>query len=95
MIAKGRSECHGVQKELGTSNSLELLMPCGCRYGPFWIATTLIFVTAAAGNFSSYIAWKQQHEGEAVSGVNPGQWFADTTKVRLSSRDGMRHVATT
>ena len=57
-------------------------MPRGCRYGPFWIATTLIFVTAAAGNFSSYIAWKQQHEGEAESGVNPGQWFADTTKVR-------------
>ena len=28
------------------------------RYGPFWVATTLIFVTAASGNLSSYLAYR-------------------------------------
>lgn len=31
--------------------------PLPCRYGPFWVASTLIFVTAAAGNCASYIDW--------------------------------------
>ena len=32
--------------------------PLPCRYGPFWVATTLIFVTAASGNLSSYLAYR-------------------------------------
>lgn len=33
------------------------------RYGPFWVASTLIFVTAATGNLASYINYTQQHPG--------------------------------
>lgn len=29
-----------------------------CRYGPFWICTTLIFVAAAIGTFVTYLAHK-------------------------------------
>ncbi|EFJ53065.1 hypothetical protein VOLCADRAFT_102690 [Volvox carteri f. nagariensis] len=29
------------------------------RYGPFWTATTLIFVTAVVGNFVDYIEWRR------------------------------------
>lgn len=29
-----------------------------CRYGPFWICTTLIFVAASIGTFVTYIAHK-------------------------------------
>jgi hypothetical protein len=34
------------------------LLPC--RYGPFWICTTLIFVTAVTGNYASYMDFRQQ-----------------------------------
>ncbi len=30
------------------------------RYGPFWIATTLIFVTAVAGNYAQYLEWRRE-----------------------------------
>lgn len=29
-----------------------------CRYGPFWICTTLIFVAASIGTFVTYVAHK-------------------------------------
>jgi hypothetical protein len=29
-------------------------------YGPFWVATTLIFVTAVAGNYAEFIAWNRE-----------------------------------
>lgn len=28
-------------------------------YGPFWVATTLVFVTAAAGNLYSYVNYRK------------------------------------
>jgi len=42
-------------------------------YGPFWIATTVIFMMAAAGNFSSYISFKQSQDNL--------YWQYDFTKV--------------
>lgn len=34
------------------------LVSMPCRYGPFWICTTLIFVAASIGTFVTYIAHK-------------------------------------
>jgi hypothetical protein len=31
------------------------------RYGPFWAATTLVFITAVAGNFVSWLAWRKNN----------------------------------
>lgn len=42
-------------------------------YGPFWIASTLIFISAAAGNTASYIA---HHKTEDQKG-----WYYDVDKV--------------
>lgn len=49
-----------------------------CRYGPFWIATTLIFVSAVTGNYASYLSYRRNHSGEAA-----GQqvWYYDINKV--------------
>lgn len=33
-----------------------------CRYGPFWICTTLIFVAASIGTFVTYIAHKLKNK---------------------------------
>jgi len=30
-------------------------------YGPFWVCTTLVFVTAVAGNYAKYIDWRKNH----------------------------------
>lgn len=43
---------------LRSSQPLPPLVPA-CRYGPFWVASTLIFVTAATGNLASYISWQR------------------------------------
>ncbi|EFN54309.1 hypothetical protein CHLNCDRAFT_24956, partial [Chlorella variabilis] len=48
-------------------------------YGPFWVASTLIFVTAATGNLASYINYTQQHPGESHGG-----WYYDVDKVGAS-----------
>ncbi|KAL4458629.1 hypothetical protein ABPG75_013494 [Micractinium tetrahymenae] len=46
-------------------------------YGPFWVASTLIFVTAAAGNCASYIDWTMHKpEGSTSAG-----WYYDVDKV--------------
>ncbi|KAI8476789.1 MAG: hypothetical protein J3K34DRAFT_516364 [Monoraphidium minutum] len=34
-------------------------------YGPFWVATTLVFVTAVAGNYAEFIAWNREAHGGA------------------------------
>ena len=35
-------------------------------YGPFWIYTTLIFMIAAAGNFSRYMAGDKDYDFDFV-----------------------------
>jgi len=45
------------------------------RYGPFWIATTLIFVMAAAGNFANYIQFDDKEKA----------WAYDFTKVTVAA----------
>jgi hypothetical protein len=38
---------------------MEVTMTSPDLYGPFWVATTLIFVTAVAGNYAEFIAWNR------------------------------------
>jgi len=45
---------HGFMPHLGTF--LTKIDANPDLYGPFWILTTLVFVVAAAGNFSRFIA---------------------------------------
>jgi hypothetical protein len=37
-------------------------------YGPFWVASTLVFVSAAAGNLASYFAFQQAAAAAAAGG---------------------------
>lgn len=38
-------------------------------YGPFWIATTLVFVTGVCGNYADFVAWRLAEAGAASSGA--------------------------
>jgi hypothetical protein len=38
---------------------MEVTMTSPDLYGPFWVATTLVFVTAVAGNYAEFIAWER------------------------------------
>ena len=49
----------------------------GCRYGPFWIATTLVFVTAVTGNYASYVSHNRH---EATTGSETQAWYYDIDK---------------
>ena len=56
-------------------------------WGPFWIASTLVFVSAAAGNTASYISYRH-HRGEdgsdppsSETGGGPAAWYYDVDKV--------------
>lgn len=46
-----------------------------CRYGPFWICTTLIFVAAAIGTFVTYVAHKIKSKDWEYD-INVVQWSA-------------------
>lgn len=48
---------------------MEVTMTSPDLYGPFWVATTLIFVTAVAGNYAEYIAWNR---GAGAAGRSSG-----------------------
>lgn len=50
-------------------------------YGPFWIASTLIFISAAAGNTASYIAYHRHHHGDEPSSSSSTGWYYDVDKV--------------
>lgn len=41
-------------------------------YGPFWIATTLIFVTAVAGNYADYWAYASKAKSAAAAAGGGG-----------------------
>jgi succinate-acetate transporter protein len=56
----------------------------GCawrRYGPFWIATTLVFVTAVTGNYASYVSYHHKHA--AAESGEAQAWYYDIDKVLL------------
>ena len=40
-------------------------------YGPFWIATTLVFLSAVAGNIAAWASWKRKHGGGGGGGGTP------------------------
>lgn len=44
-----------------------------CRYGPFWICSTLVFLTAALGNFAAYLSYETSAAGES--------WHYDVTLI--------------
>jgi hypothetical protein len=48
------------------------------RYGPFWICSTLVFVTAALGNFAAYLAHKTSAGGGEA-------WHYDINKVTYAA----------
>ncbi|KAF5828845.1 hypothetical protein DUNSADRAFT_16981 [Dunaliella salina] len=55
-------------------------------YGPFWICTTLIFITAVSGNFAGYLQWRQNHrDGADPASAVQSQWFTDYTKLSASA----------
>eukprot|EP00271_Cylindrocystis_brebissonii_P002946 TRINITY_DN13691_c0_g1_i1.p1 TRINITY_DN13691_c0_g1~~TRINITY_DN13691_c0_g1_i1.p1 ORF type:complete len:291 (-),score=65.43 TRINITY_DN13691_c0_g1_i1:343-1215(-) len=58
------------------SNFLEKTSLNPDMYGPFWICTTLIFVTAALGNLSAYLS----HATTSASD-DPSVWYYDINKV--------------
>ena len=47
------------------------------RYGPFWIATTLVFVSAVTGNYASYLSYRSKHAGGAAT---QQVWYYDINK---------------
>jgi hypothetical protein len=51
-------------------------------YGPFWIATTLVFVTAVAGNYAEFLAWSRSAAAAAAAAL------ATTTTTRPSTLYG-------
>jgi hypothetical protein len=52
-------------------------------YGPFWVATTLIFVSAVTGNYANYVSYKRKH-AESASVTDPA-WYYDINKVSYSA----------
>ena len=50
-------------------------------YGPFWIATTLIFAMAMTGNLASYIAWYNHVSAEGEAKV---PWTYDVNQLTLA-----------
>ncbi|GBF89718.1 hypothetical protein Rsub_02888 [Raphidocelis subcapitata] len=51
---------------------MEVTMTSPDLYGPFWVATTLIFVTAVAGNYAEFIAWERGAGTDAGASGAPG-----------------------
>jgi len=52
---------------------MEVTLTSPDLYGPFWVATTLVFVTAVAGNYAEFIAWNRESKGGAGGvGAVPG-----------------------
>eukprot|EP00878_Enallax_costatus_P014212 GHUV01014866.1.p1 GENE.GHUV01014866.1~~GHUV01014866.1.p1 ORF type:complete len:289 (+),score=77.15 GHUV01014866.1:98-868(+) len=55
-------------------------------YGPFWVATTLIFVIAVAGNYADFIAFKSEQKAatDPDSSVSK-QWYTNYEKMSYSA----------
>jgi len=61
------------------------LLAARARYGPFWIATTLVFLSAVAGNYASYVSYRRTHAA-AASGSDVPAWYYDVDKARARGR---------
>eukprot|EP01119_Soliformovum_irregulare_P025230 TRINITY_DN928_c0_g1_i1.p1 TRINITY_DN928_c0_g1~~TRINITY_DN928_c0_g1_i1.p1 ORF type:complete len:299 (+),score=42.25 TRINITY_DN928_c0_g1_i1:709-1605(+) len=59
---------------------LELVKSNPDIYGPFWIATTLVFILAVAGNTSSYL--KSAFRGQDEGGLN---WEYDAQRLSVAT----------
>lgn len=65
---------------------MEVTMTSPDLYGPFWIATTLMFVTAVAGNYADFIVWHKHAAASQASGaINNRQWYNDYAKMSYSA----------
>jgi len=53
-------------------------------YGPFWVATTVIFITAVTGNLNDYITHRK-NLSEATDADEIGFWVYDIDKVSFST----------
>lgn len=51
-------------------------------YGPFWVATTLVFVIAATGNYANYVSYKKKHSGTSST---TQVWYSNVNKVGYSA----------
>ena len=49
------------------------------RYGPFWVATTLVFVIAATGNYANYVSYRKKHSGTSST---VQVWYSNVDKVQ-------------
>ncbi len=64
------------------------------RYGPFWVATTLIFTSTVSGNYANYLSYKRDEAAAAGAAGAPSPsaaaapagdqkvWYYDINKVR-------------
>lgn len=53
--------------------ALNIYIRAYSRYGPFWICSTLVFLTAALGNFAAYLSYETSAAGES--------WHYDVTLI--------------
>lgn len=49
-------------------------------YGPFWLPTTLAFLSAVLGNLAGWLSWRRAHAGKSSSSDHSA-WFYDVDKV--------------
>ncbi|GLC34136.1 hypothetical protein PLESTB_000841300 [Pleodorina starrii] len=52
-------------------NFMEVTMKNPDLYGPFWTATTLIFITAVVGNFVDYMHWRKETRSSPSPSPSP------------------------
>mmetsp|Transcript_28259 Transcript_28259/g.79782 ORF Transcript_28259/g.79782 Transcript_28259/m.79782 type:complete len:346 (-) Transcript_28259:462-1499(-) len=52
-------------------------------YGPFWVVTTVIFITAVTGNLNDYLSHSKNQR--AAEGDDVDFWFYDIDKVSISA----------
>jgi hypothetical protein len=73
--------------------------PGFARYGPFWIATTLVFVSAVTGNYANWVTFRSKEAAAPPPPMAPGggvmphgsdkAWYYDINKVGGQCRDAI------
>mmetsp|Transcript_26602 Transcript_26602/g.48846 ORF Transcript_26602/g.48846 Transcript_26602/m.48846 type:complete len:269 (+) Transcript_26602:131-937(+) len=64
---------------------MEVTLSSPDLYGPFWAATTLIFLTSVVGTYSSYVEHKKETTSSTSSKTITKQWYNDYTKLATSA----------